>query len=257
MKPHIPFFAGIIAANLFISAIPAQAQSIYTSGHADVGVGYDDAANEFEPHWHLGSGAVVNGSPLLAEEEFEPADLIARATDQTYATLTGMSSSLGGLADGSMVFAFGRGSRQPNLGFATEELAPAEWSTSITFTLTSMVRDTTATALNGQFALYETNSAATSFTDVLFSSANPSSTSGTNSFSMAAGFHEHFLFVFTQPGIYDLTFNFSGTHATDGNISTNATFRFHMVPEPTTATLLLLGGLGALLANRRRGERDS
>lgn len=39
---------------------PLCAADLYTSGHADIGVGYE--AGALDPHWHLHQGTVVNGA---------------------------------------------------------------------------------------------------------------------------------------------------------------------------------------------------
>jgi hypothetical protein len=66
----------ILAAGF--SVVSVFGQAICTSGHGDVGAGYIPVDKEFEPHWHLGSGAVVDGSLLGSDAEYDPADLRAR-----------------------------------------------------------------------------------------------------------------------------------------------------------------------------------
>jgi len=247
MKTNNPVY-NLIGAGLFALAITVttiHAQSIYTSGHADIGVGYDDVSKQFEPHWHLEPGAVVDGTTLAAEAEYEPADLIARG-NATRTSPNGLSSIIG-VPDGTTIYVMGSSAYQPNLGFGVEELVRDDWTGSITITLSGWTLPSTT----AQFALYTTNLAGTTVVDKVFSTYNPGATDSLNSFSMTPGDHLHFQWGFTEPGTYTFDLTWSGTHVTDGSISTTATYSIQIVPEPSTAALVGLG-IGGLLALRRK-----
>lgn len=229
-------------------ASAAMAQPIYTAGHGDVGVGYDGILKEFDPHWHLGAGAIVDGNPLLADDEYAPNGLLAQ-TSSMRTSPTGLSSILG-VADGSSIFAMGSSTYQPNLGFAVEELIPSEWSGDITVSLLSWTQPP-----GSQFALYTTNLAGTTVVDKLFSTFSPSATDFANSFTMTPGDHAHFQWGFTQPGTYELTFQWSGTHIVDGLITTSDTYSVQVIPEPSTVVLGLLG-LGTLAWAVRKRRKN-
>jgi surface-anchored protein len=66
-----------------------------------------------------------------------------------------------------------------------------------------------------------------------------------------AGSHGHFNWGFTQPGTYELTFQFEGTHNTDGFKTASGTFEFQVstVPEPAQTGLFAALGLLALAAS--------
>jgi len=232
---------------VFASALlaqPASAQvQIYSSGHGDIGVGYD--AGEFDPHWHLGSGATVDGSPLAVEEEFAPGDINARAS-ATRTSPIGLSGAIG-VADGTAIYAMGSATYQPNLGFAVEELAPGDWSGNITITLTSWTVPTGA-----GFSLYTTNLSGTTVVDILFSTVDEVSTYASNSFTMVPGSHSHFQWGFTDVGTYTFDFTWSGDNVNDGTISTPGSFSVQVIPEPSTVAMLGLGLLGAIALFRRR-----
>lgn len=242
--PWISGIVGVVAVWAFGFSATSSAQVIYSSGHGDIGVGYDAAAQEFEPHWHLDTGAVVDGSPLAADTEYEPGDLNARG-NATRTSPSGLSSTLG-VADGTTIYAMGSSAYQPNLGFGVEELDPGDWTGPITITLSGWTLPA-----GGQFALYTTNLAGTSVVDRVFSTFAPGSTDFSNSFTMTPGDHLHFQWGFTQLGTYTFDFTWSGTHATDGGISTTESFTVQVIPEPSTVALLVLA-LAGLLAFRKR-----
>ncbi len=228
---------------IFAAAIlPLQAQSTYTSGHGDIGLAYEDS--EFEPHWHLGAGAVVDGSPLVTEEEYGPDAIIARTT-ATRSSPSGLSSAIG-VADGTEIFAMGSSSYLPNLGFAVEELDFDDWTGDISLTLTDWsIPD------GAEFALYTTNLADTTVVDVAFSTFNVGATYDNNTLSLTPGDHVHFQWGLTTPGQYDFEFTWEGTNVLDGFKTASAFFSVQAVPEPATTALLLSVLTLGLVALRR------
>jgi surface-anchored protein len=256
-KMRFRSFAGSLALGAMTLFGVASAQVIYTDDHGDVGVGYDDIAAEFEPHWHLGAGAIVNGSPIPADEEYEPGNLIAR-TETTRFSPTDSSSVLG-LADGSSIWVLGRGgltTYQPDIGWATEELNPTDWIGDITVTFNPGL--STMPSGTAEFGMFVTNFANTEVDASIFSTFNPAGTAASNSFTMAVGGHQHFQWAFTELGQYDLSFTWTGTHVTDGLISTEATFSVQAVPEPSTIAMLgIAGAAGTIAVVRRRQQRSA
>jgi len=242
----------ITAVSIFgVSSL--YAQGLFTEGHGDIGVGYEFADMEFEPHWHLGDGAIVDGVPINNPpdgEEYEPANIIAVAT--SIGNSPSGSAGILGVADGTPIFMMGSDTHEPNLGLATEELDPGNWTGNITITLTSF----TLPSATADFGLFSTNLAGDTVVDRIFSTEDPSATVFNNSLPMAPGGHEHWDWGFTEAGTYELTFTWTGTHNVHGNISTPATFTFNAVPEPSTIALVGLGVVGALALLRKRHRKE-
>lgn len=232
-------------------AATASAQSIWTAGHGDIGIGYD--AGEFDPHWHLGEDdepVVVNGVTLQDPLGFEYAtgDLIAQiGFGQSQTRPAGTNWDFLGVSAGQPVWIFPKVADPgiPFVGFGMEELLPADWDGPITLTLTGIAG--TGVTAGGSFSVYDVDG----FGDPIVYMASANGISGADSYAQAAGTHEHLNIAFTQPGDYAVTFQITGTHTTDGAISSEGTYTFRVVPEPTSAALIGLG-LGALLLRRRR-----
>jgi len=244
---------GLVAA---APAAAARAASIYTSGHADIAAAYSAVDREFEPHWHAHAGAVIDGVPAATDGEYAPADLVAQTMAQraTPAGGGGLSGLLG-VPDGTLVWAMGSTTYQPNLGLGAEELDPSEWTGDVTLRF-----NPGASILPGAFGLFTTNIAGTNVVDRLFSSVDPGATDFANTLPLSPGGHSHYQWAFTLPGLYRLSFTWEGTHVTDGFTSTSAVFAFQAgaaaVPEIDPSGLagvlaIVTGGLG-LLERRRR-----
>jgi surface-anchored protein len=234
------------------SALAAPA--IYTSGHADVGVGYHDG--DLEPHWHTHAGAVVDGVATTVDGEYEPADMIARTT-ATRLTPSGGGglSALLGVPDGTKVWVMGSTTYQPNAGWGAEELDPADWIGNITVTFNPSLSTFPS---GGAFGLYTTNIPGTNVVDKLFSSVSAGATDFTNTLQLTPGGHTHFQWAFTQEGDYSLNFTWPGEHLTDGPKTASATFGVQAVPEPSTVAMLAMaGGMAAIATIRRLRRADS
>jgi len=181
------------SASLALGSIAHAQAVLYTSGHGDIGIEYEVGSNEFEPHWHIGAGASIDGSPLISEAEYAPDQIIARTTT-TFAALSGANTWLG-VTVGGTVYRMGNSSFQPNLGWATEEVGlETEW---VNETIT--IEPTSWSGSNpGHFALVSGG-------DALFSTFGGSIASNTGVFDVASG-HAHAAFYFSDPSDYELTF---------------------------------------------------
>ena len=229
-----------VLAGLFILANSASAM-LWTAGHGDLGVEYL-GSGDLELEWHLGEDnetVVIDNVPQTfgpGGQGFEAADLTAQ-TDLSGSRPAGSQWDFTGAASGESIYAFPQleNATVPFLGIGTEELNPADWSTDLTYTLTGFSGP-------GDFSLYTVDGFGT-LTEFI-------STDGgiTGSVAQAAGTHAHYNWTFTEIGTYDLTFDVSATHDTDGLATGAETFTFSVVPEPSAfasiAGLLVLAAVG-------------
>lgn len=217
---------------LAVLAHGARAATLIGDGHADIGIGYKGGA--FDLHIH---------QEEPTETEYEPDEAVFLVGPGAALTSPGGAFSFLGAA-GSTAWVLGTSpvAGLPFIGWGTEELESAEWLGSISLSLT---------AVNGPgaFSVWEIGAFGTP--TVKMSSADGIGASDT--LQLLPGSHAHYFIGFTQPGLYEVSLQASGTHATDGPILSGAsTYSFQVVPEPSTWALLGLGAGALLFAARRR-----
>jgi surface-anchored protein len=240
---HRSLAASLLAAVLLFTT-SASAQGVYTGGHGDLGIEYEDGA--FHAHWHIGAGATVDGAALSEEAEYEPASLIGLLEGTSVVSNANVTAALG-VSTGTTAFRTGITAYPPNIGFGLEELTPSDWQDgTITLSLT-------AVSGPGEIALSQTVIGIGTF--VWFSSVSDSVTANSNNWDFAVGGHQHLDWFFTKAGNYDLTFSWTGTHLTEGLVTGSGTFGFQVGAIPESSAFALLAGafsLGLVVLRRPR-----
>lgn len=220
-------------------AVPISHAAVYSEGHADLGVAYEDGVLDF--HFH-GEGAVIDGIEV-DDREYTPGEIVILGASTSMAILPegfdipALGKSVG---DPVWVLPWTQEDGLPFLGTASEELNPADWIGGITFTLGTVV----SPSGSGEFALWRYGSFGNMMVDL-------STVTGQNSVTTITGSHDHFNWGFTEPGEWKIELTASGTHVTDGFVSDTETFTFVIVPEPATSLLTALAVIGFTLRRRR------
>ena len=214
-------------------AIPAFSQNFIQSGHFDIGIGYEDKA--FDLHVH-------QGEPV--NKEFAPGEAVFAIGSASAGISPGgaFTSFLGTTGTPVWVLPSTENSQLPFLGFGTEELTASDWSGNITLSLK-------AVSGPGTFSIWGTSG----FGAPELKMTTVDGITAGDRLPLVPGSHGHFNVGFSAPGNYQVTLEASGTHLIDGlRTSDPATYRFQVIPEPSTWALALTGvGFGALAFHRR------
>jgi hypothetical protein len=200
--------------------IPAFSQTFIQSGHVDIGIGYEDKA--FDLHVH-------QEEPV--DQEFAPGEAVFAVGSAAAGVSPGgaFTSFLGASGTPVWVLPSTENSQLPFLGFGTEELTASEWSGNISLSLKAISGP-------GTFSVWGVSGFGAP--ELKMSSVN------------GIGADDRLLLV---PGSHLVTLEASGNHLIDGLRSSDpATYRFQVIPEPSTWALALTGvGFGAWVLRKR------
>lgn len=194
--------------------------SRWTSGHGDIGVAYEEG--DLELHLHLEDGAVVNGTALAESAEPLPAlvEIVVSNAAEGLASEE-LESGLGAHSgDPIWVLPVSDDPRLPFVGFGTEELDAADWSSNVTFKVVAVESPSGL----GHFSAYKSDGLG-GYTFAV--STHMGGLTEDDRIVQAAGTHDHNFLAFTEPGRWLVTFVASATHAVDGVVeSAPVTFIF-------------------------------
>ena len=217
----------------FTLILSAQSQTFISSGHVDIGIGYEDKA--FDLHVH-------QEEPL--DQEFAPGEAVFAVGPASAGVSPGGAyvSFLGAAGTPVWILPTAEKEQLPFLGFGTEELTAADWSGNITLSLKAISGP-------GTFSVWGVSGFGAP--ELKMSSVN--GIGADDRLLLVPGSHGHFNVGFSAPGDYLVTLEASGNHLIDGlRTSDPATYRFQVVPEPSTWALALTGvGVSALAFHRR------
>lgn len=229
MKP--PWIAAVLTF-----ATTAFSQTFIPSGHVDIGFGYE--VGVFDLHVH-------RAEPV--DQEFKPGEAVFAIGPASAGVSPGgaFTGFLGAAGTPVWVLRTTENEQLPFLGFDTEELSASDWQGNISLSLKSVSGP-------GAFSVWGVGGFGAP--DLKMSTVD-GITAG-DRLLLVPGSHGHFNVGFSAPGDYLVTLEASGTHLIDGpRTSDPATYRFQVVPEPSTWTLAVTGGLVGALALRSRNQR--
>ena len=240
--------------------------ALWQSGHGDIGIGFD--GTDWDPHFHFheeegehegeehkddddhegeddhdheGDNHPIIDGEEATEEEYEIDALTLLVSG---GRLPGAGVADSGAADIYVLaqdesLAVAQGT--PWVGIAVEEIAPGLLLNDL---VTLSLVDVSGP---GVYSLWTTDSFGGD--SVLMSSALGSDAPDSVALPLDPG-HYHFNMGFSEEGIYDVTFNSSGTTVDGVETGTDFTVSFNVVPEPSSVLLLALGAFATL--RRRR-----
>lgn len=221
-----------IAAGLTL-VLAARSQTFIASGHVDIGIGYREKA--FDLHVH-------REEPMT--QEFAPGEAVFAVGPAAAGVSPGgaYAGFLGAAGSPIWVLRTTENEQLPFLGFGTEELTAADWSGNISLSLKAVTGP-------GTFSVWGVSG----FGAPELKMTSVDGISANDRLLLVPGSHGHFNVGFSAPGDYLVTLEASGNHLIDGlRISDTATYRFQVVPEPSTWALTLGGALVVGLFLRSR-----
>jgi surface-anchored protein len=227
----------VLMAFALVSQIQVRGD-IWIAGHGDIGVGLE--SNRLHLHMHF-ENPVTGANGVIAAGEYESDDHVIGVPNPPIARPTGAQWNFLGSATNVWFLPVNADPAKPYLGFGLEELVntaanpiAGNWNGNLTWALDSVV----SSPVGSNFSMW---------TEVLGNpNVNVATSDGitiADSFTQAAGGHEHFNLGFTREGTYELRFRISGVHATLGALSDNAVYTFQVgtitaIPEPSSIALI-------------------
>jgi surface-anchored protein len=220
-----------------------QAEMVWVGGHGDIGLEFKN--NTLGLHIHLESETLANGGNFVGGKpstgEVEPGDLIigvpsARQTTRPAGTQWDFTGTTAGSHFWTLPAIEGN---HPFVGFAAEELEIGTGWTPFNWKVTNVVAP-------GSFSM---------FTNPTNPNVLVSSNRTINGFGLNPGTHSHFNMGFTSEGIYEVTFEATGSKNGTQYVATD-TFRFAVgdstisaVPEPSSMLLAFVAvGIGGVVS---------
>ena len=248
-----------ICISLFFGlfALSSSFGAVWSSGHGDIGIGFD--GTEWEPHFHFHEEeeeheeeeghedgeehedhAIIDGAEP-AREEYGIGELTIRvrgpAQPGAGITNSGALSVYLLAQDESLASSLG----SPFVGWAVEEISEGIFQNDlVTMSLVSVSGP-------GVFSLWNTD--AFGADSVLMSSALGSEAPGQVGLALDPG-HYHFNIGFSEAGVYDVTYRSEGELAAGGITGSDFTVRYNVVPEPSSLVLLFVGAAATLRRKR-------
>lgn len=236
------------AATMGLAGV-AAGQTVIDGGHWDFETAYVNG--EWEPHWHnhtTDTEVDFADAVLTGNFDGDATGFLAGIDDATPRP-AGSQWDFTGAAAGEDLFVFPASDPQPELVYLGTAAEEVDTDIFVGDTITLEFVGIISAPTGGSFSKYGFVGGQPR---AYFSSEGDNFTFADNTIQLNAGSHQHFNWAFTQPGVYELAFNASGTLAADNAFTESGQFTatFNIVPEP--ASLGLLGFAGLTLIRRRR-----
>lgn len=238
----------ILALSALFSAPQTLKADLWVGGHGDIGIGL--VGNKLDLHLHFADAVDKEGGGSIPAGEYAPGDHTIFVPGPSVDRPPGSQwDFLGAPTDKIWFLPASSDPNKPYLGWATEELSPADFNGNITVRLTSLL----SAPANATFSVWSLDPFGSPTS--LMSTANGISNS--DQFLLATANHEHFFVGFTQEGLYDIEFTAFGNHKALGDISGTGVFKFAVgVPEPSSMAMLAMASSGGFLGWLRRRKNS-
>lgn len=231
----------MLTAMLSLMAGIASAQSRLDSGHADIGIAYENGA--FNLHVHDETHDIEYAPPSGGDG----AVLVVGASAQSVAPSAPGFEFLGASGDPVWILPKNQDAGLLFLGIGAEELEPGTFEGDrVRLTLRGLHGP-------GNLAVYDVDAFGTP--TVALSSRD--GISADDWVEVIAGSHTHLNWAFSAPGHYTVDFTASGTLSGGGQFieSLPTAYSFEVIPEPSSMAFLCLGALGLLLHGKGGATR--
>lgn len=220
----------IIIASLAVAGSASAFDTILSTGHADIAVGYSNGSWDLHVHDDL--------------EEYHPEDVLLQVLNDGQTNRPGGSQwDFMGVGAGSTIWVLPQ-TFNPNLlylGIVAEEIDSGIFDNNEVFwNLKSLSGP-------GHFSVWQSDT----FGNPLVRMASSDGFSSADRFTVPVGGHQHTNFGFTAEGFYEVGLSVGGFIGGNWVESDIETYNFQVVPEPATMAAVGLG-VAALMRRRRR-----
>ena len=236
-----------LAAALCLSAASMAEAGVYSLGHGDLRIRFQ--GGQLLQSIHLDAESIMDDQEAGNAPhgvDYVPEDTTIIVPEPTLPRPVGAEWDFIATAAGNPVWFIPEVQEfdRPWLGISTETLDRDDW-TDFRIGLLGV-----SAPVGGHFSL--TDSSGAFFAQVYFATAD--GINAADAYYPILQSHAHFSWLFTQPGIYEITLQVTGNHVAAGAVSSTGTYQFNVIPEPGSLVSLLALLIGVYLQRKRAVE---